>query len=157
MMKFVVKGASQSIRAQGNMYKTIQEYHGHYSKSEGIRIDYDGANLRAKTYFRVYENDCQFGNALNNWEIHKQLVHLQGVEFESFTPIEVDNPGDLKRVMLQDYNPSSTESPIYSLSQLHIYIDSPSQKQKLSIPPHRLLNTSVSTSRLSDTTRTSVT
>ena len=121
MMNFVVKGASQSIRAQGNVYKTIQEYHGHYSKSEGIRIDYDGANLRAKTYFRMYEKACQFGNALNNWEIHKQLVHLQGVEFESFTPIEVDNPGDLKRVMLQDYNPSSTESPINCLSQLHTY------------------------------------
>ena len=121
VMNFVVKGASQSKGARGNVYKTIQDFQGHYSKSEGIRIDYDGANLRAKTYFRVYENACLFGNALNDWEIHKELLHLQGVEFESFTPTEVDNPGDLERVMLQHYDPSSTESPIYSLNQLHTY------------------------------------
>ena len=110
------------------MYKTIQEFQGHYSTSEGILIHYDHDDLRATTFFRVYENVCPFGNAMNEWEIHKELVYLQGVEFESFTPTVASDPGE-ESVMLQDYDPSSFEAPI-TLSTSYIRTDSLSQTQK---------------------------
>lgn len=120
-MTFLVKGAFQSLGARGNVYKTLQATFGHYSDSDGIRVYYEGQNLRGKAYFISYEHASRFGNEMSDWEIHKELVHLQGVELESNTPTKEDDPGDLKRIMLQDYIPGDTESPIYSLHQLHTY------------------------------------
>ena len=120
-MAFLVKGALQSRGARGNLYKVLQATFGHYCESEGIRIFYDGQHLRGKAYFVSYEHASLFTNKMLEWEIHKELVHLEGVEFESNTPTRENDPGDLKRILLQDYKAGDTESPIYSLNQLHSY------------------------------------
>jgi len=90
-----VRGAKQSNGARrGNVYKFLERHHGFFSKEEGIQIMYEGDNLMVK------ENGdaCNFQTALNEWEIHKELllVNLRGrVEIEPITPAQVPKPSDL--------------------------------------------------------------
>jgi hypothetical protein len=58
---------------------------------------------------------------MNAWEIHTELVSLDGVEIEPRTPEEVDAHGDLQRFFMQDYKPEDWESPCHSLDQLHSF------------------------------------
>lgn len=100
---------------------------GHYSKKDGIQISYENENLKVKSYFLSYESACRFQSALNEWEIHKELVHLEGVLLDPLTPARVDAPSDLLRIYLQNYIPQDSESPCHSINQLHSY--------RLSVPP----------------------
>ena len=58
---------------------------------------------------------------MNEWEIHKELANLSGVEVDPITPQQVPKPLDLQRIRLQDYVPNESESPCQSINQLHSY------------------------------------
>jgi Crinkler effector protein N-terminal domain len=122
-----VLGAVRSSGARGNVFKFLEQHLGHFSQEEGIRVIYDvKGNLNATAYFVTYDTACQFQNAMNEWEIHKELVNLSGVEVDPITPQRVPQPSDLQRIRLQDYKPQESESPCQSINQLHSY--------RLSIP-----------------------
>ena len=82
---------------------------------------YNGEDLTVKVYFEEKRDACDFQNNLNEWEIHKQLANLKGVEIDPVTPAEVPKPSDLERIRLQDYVPHGSESPCQTLDQLHSY------------------------------------
>lgn len=117
----VVRGAKQSNGARGNVYKFLEKHHGLFSKEEGIQIRYEGDDLTVKAYFENEGKACDFQNALNEWEIHKELANLQGVEIDPVTPAQVSRPTDLERIRLQNYHPEETESPCLTLDHLHSY------------------------------------
>ncbi|KAG7342462.1 hypothetical protein IV203_007555 [Nitzschia inconspicua] len=113
--------AKQSKGARGNVFKFLENHYGHYSLTDGIQVDYTGNNLTFKAYFRSYEAACAFQNAMNQWEIHKELAHLGGVTLDPPTPAAVPWQSDFTRFYLQDYKPNDHESPCQTLDQLHSY------------------------------------
>eukprot|EP00545_Synedropsis_sp_CCMP1620_P011822 CAMPEP_0119014332 /NCGR_PEP_ID=MMETSP1176-20130426/9529_1 /TAXON_ID=265551 /ORGANISM="Synedropsis recta cf, Strain CCMP1620" /LENGTH=352 /DNA_ID=CAMNT_0006967487 /DNA_START=22 /DNA_END=1080 /DNA_ORIENTATION=- len=117
----VVKGARNSAGARGNVFKKLQEHHAVYSISEGIDVKYEGDDLSVNAFFFEQSDAFDFQNALNDWEIHKELAHLSGVTIDPKIPVEVDIQGNVTRIMLQDYNPDDSESPCASLNDLHSY------------------------------------
>ena len=123
----IIRGARRSNGARGNVFEFLEREIGHYSKREGIQIFYDHDNLTVKAYFLSYDSACRFQNALNEWEIHKELANLDGVMLDPITPVKIEKPPDLERIYLQDYTPQDSESPFRSIDQLHSY--------RLSIPP----------------------
>ena len=94
---------------------------GRYSEQEGIQIFYEQENLRVKAYFVSEDSACLFQNALNEWEIHKDLANLGGVTLDPLTPARINRPVDLVQIFLQDYTPQDSESPCRSIDQLHSY------------------------------------
>ena len=122
----LVRGAKNSNGARGNVFKLLERHMGHYSKDEGIQIYYTQDDLKLQVYFVSYEPACEFQNALNEWEIHKDLTNLDSVLVDPPTPIRIAKPPHLERIRLQDYNPQEFESPRHSLNQLHSF--------RLSIP-----------------------
>lgn len=59
---------------------------------------------------------------MNEWEIHKELANLNGVEvLDPITPQPIPRPSDLQRLRLQDCTPQDSESPCQSINQLHSY------------------------------------
>lgn len=122
LVKVRVLGAVRSNGARGNVFKFLERHLGHFSEEEGIQILYDvNGNLNATAYFLTYDAACQFQNAMNEWEIHKELANLNGVEVDPITPQRVPQPSDLQRIRLQDYKPQESESPCQSINQLHSY------------------------------------
>mgnify|MGYP000473180020 CR=1 FL=1 len=113
--------AKQSKGARGNVFKLLENHYGHCSLTDGIQVDYTGNNLNFKAYFRSYEAACGFQNAMNQWEIHKELAHLGGVTLDPRTPAAVPWQSDFTRFYLQDYKPKDQESPCQTLDQLHSY------------------------------------
>ena len=117
-----ILGAERSNGARGNVFKFLERHLGHYSQGNGIQIQYDGrGNLTATAYFLTYESACQFQNSMNEWEIHKELANLSGVEVDPITPQQVPKPLDLQRIRLRDYVPNESESQCQSINQLHSY------------------------------------
>mmetsp|Transcript_18343 Transcript_18343/g.35045 ORF Transcript_18343/g.35045 Transcript_18343/m.35045 type:complete len:268 (-) Transcript_18343:736-1539(-) len=104
---------------RGNVYKFLERHNGHYSSDEGIQIEYSGDNLTVKAYFVSYDAACQ--NAMNEWEIHSELAHLDGEKIDPITPARVELPNDLERIRLQDYVAHDSESPCQTLQQLYSY------------------------------------
>lgn len=117
----IVRGASRSNGARGNVFKLLERHKGFYSKSAGIQISYQDDDLHVKAYFKTEDNAFDFQTAMNQWEIHKELANLEGVEIKRESPQEVDSPGDLQHIVMQDYKPEDSESPRQSLNQLHSY------------------------------------
>ena len=117
----VVIGAKQSNGARGNVFKFLERHLGHYSVEEGIQIQYEGDDLYMKAYFLTYESACQLQNALNAWEIHKDLANLRGVTLDPLTPTQIPRPTDLRRIYLQQYQPQDSESSCQTLAHLHSY------------------------------------
>ena len=120
----IVRGAKQSNGARGNVFKFLERHNGHYWEQEGIQIHYNHQDdLTVKAYFLSYYSACQMQNALNEWEIHKDLANLNGVTLDPLTPSKIDLPANaaLKRIYLQDYHPTDSESPCQTLNQLHSY------------------------------------
>ena len=117
-----ILGAERSNGARGNVFKFLERHLGHYSQEKGIQIVYDvRGNLSATAYFFSYESACQFQNSMNEWEIHKELANLGGVEVDPITPQQIRRPLDLQRIRLQDYVPNESESPCQSINFLHAY------------------------------------
>jgi hypothetical protein len=116
-----IKGALQSNGARGNVFKLLQKHFGYYSQEEGIKIIYDGGDLTVKAYFREDRAAMEFQNALHEWEIHKELANLRGVDLDPETPDEVPRPHDLARFYLGLYDPKGSESPCQALGELYSY------------------------------------
>ena len=116
-----VKGALSSRGARGNVYKELQRHHGYFSRAEEKQVVYENDDLLVKAYFRDESHARDFLNAIDNWEIHKYLVSLEGVEIYSLDPEPVPDPGDLTGYYLRYYNPLETESPCDTLDQLESY------------------------------------
>ena len=121
MVGLTVFGALKSNGARGNVYRSLEQHNGHYSLDKGIQIEYSEDNLVVKAYFVSYESACAFQTAMNEWEIHKELVHLEGVNIDPITPAKVPLPQDLERIRLQDYKAQESESPCQTLQHLHSY------------------------------------
>jgi hypothetical protein len=85
----VVKGALRSNGARGNVFKLLERHKGFYSEKEGIQIAYQEDDLHAEAYFKSEDNALEFQTAMNEWEIHKELANLDGVEIKHRTPEEV--------------------------------------------------------------------
>jgi hypothetical protein len=117
----VVKGALRSNGARGNVFKLLERHNGFYSEKIGIQIAYQEDDLHATAYFKTEDNALEFQTAMNEWEIHKELTNLDGVEIERRTPEEVELPDNLQHFIMQDYRPEESESPCQLLSQLHSY------------------------------------
>lgn len=119
----IVKGAKQSKGARGNVYKFLQKHQGYYSEKAGIEISYeeDSDDLRVIAYFRDISHACEFQNALSEWEIHKHLANLDGVDINPSTPEEMDMPNDLERILQQGYDPGDSESPCHTIADLRSY------------------------------------
>ena len=62
-----------------------------------------------------------FQSSINQWEIHKAIALLDGVEIDPPDPEPVRNPRDLTRYYLQHYKPQDSESPCQTLDQLESY------------------------------------
>jgi hypothetical protein len=119
LVSATVRGALQSNGARGNVFQFLEKHLGYFSKEEGIQIMYQGEDLIVKAYFEGKGHACDFQTALNQWEIHKELVNLKGVDIDPVTPVQVQRPSDLERIRLQDYDPKDSESPCHTLDQLH--------------------------------------
>jgi hypothetical protein len=117
----VLKGALNSSGARGNVFKMLQKYHAVYVPSDGIQVSYCEDDLNVQALFLDRKEAYDFQNALNEWEIHKELVNLDGVIIDPETPVEIEMPKRTRRIMLQDYRPSDSESPCESLNDLHSY------------------------------------
>ena len=117
----VVLGARQSNGARGNVFKFLERHNGRYSEQEGIQIFYEHDDLMVKAYFLTDEAASSFQNALNQWDIHKELANLKGVTLDPLTPAQIPRPPDLNRIYLQNYNPQESESPCQTLDQLRSY------------------------------------
>jgi len=79
---------------------------------------------------------------MNQWEIHKELANLNGVEIKRKTPQEVQAPEDLQHFVTQDYKPEGSESRCYSLNQLRSYrLSVPVTDEAEPSEPTRLRNT----------------
>jgi hypothetical protein len=117
----VVKGAINSNGARGNVYKFLQRHVAFFSTDEGLNIKYEDSDLHVNAYFLEMKTACEFQNAMNEWEIHKDLAHLDGVDLVPATPQEVDLPRNLERILLQHYRPQESESPCYTMADLHSY------------------------------------
>mmetsp|Transcript_19580 Transcript_19580/g.53890 ORF Transcript_19580/g.53890 Transcript_19580/m.53890 type:complete len:344 (-) Transcript_19580:114-1145(-) len=122
----VVRGALRSQGARGNVYKALQASQGFYSSQEGKKITYQGDDLQVTAYFLEVSKAMDFQNALNQWEIHKELALLDGIELRTPNPERLPEKHDLVRFYLQDYKPEDSESPCHTLNQLASY--------KLSVP-----------------------
>jgi len=107
--------------ARGNVYKELQRHHGYFSGVEEKQVVYENDDLLVKAYFRDESHARDFLNALDNWEIHKFLVSLEGVEIYSLDPELVSDPGDLTGYYLRYYIPSETESHCDTLDLLESY------------------------------------
>eukprot|EP00543_Licmophora_paradoxa_P018113 CAMPEP_0202477432 /NCGR_PEP_ID=MMETSP1360-20130828/93940_1 /ASSEMBLY_ACC=CAM_ASM_000848 /TAXON_ID=515479 /ORGANISM="Licmophora paradoxa, Strain CCMP2313" /LENGTH=334 /DNA_ID=CAMNT_0049104677 /DNA_START=59 /DNA_END=1060 /DNA_ORIENTATION=+ len=116
-----VKNAVNSHGARGNAYKLLERYGGCYSEAESKQVVYDGDDLMVKAYFWDRRGAMEFQTAMNNWEIHKALVNLDGIEIIPRDPLPVPQPADLTRFFLQDYTPNDSESPCDGLDQLESY------------------------------------
>ena len=82
---------------------------------------YSGDDLLFKAYFYTLEAACGFQNAMYEWEIHKDLAHLDGVNLDPPTPLLVDAKEDFERIYLQHYIPTDSDSQCVTLDQLHYY------------------------------------
>lgn len=116
-----IMGAMSCAGARGNVYKLLERHHGGYSEAEGHGVTYSSNDLTIKAYFKSYEKACDFQNELNSWEMHKELVHLDGVNVFPKEPVEVALPNDFQRFTILDYNPSTSESPCDDLDMLRSY------------------------------------
>jgi len=116
-----VMNALNSQGARGNVYKLLEKYGACYSEAESKQVVYDGENLIVKAYFKDERAATEFQTALNGWEIHRALVHLDGIEIIPRNPLPVPRPPDLNRFILQDYEPRDSESPCDGLDQLESY------------------------------------
>ena len=117
----MVKGALRSQGARGNVYKALEHHQAFRSVSEGPQITYIDEDLVFKVYFKKDTKAMKFQSALLEWETHKELANLDGVELDSPDPQRVPNPEDLTRYLLSQYHPSESESPCQSLHQLASY------------------------------------
>jgi hypothetical protein len=84
-------------------------------------VFYSGNDLLFKAYFYTLDAACGFQNAMYEWEIHKDLAHLDGVSLDPPTPLLVDAKEDFERIYLQHYIPTDSDSPCATLDQLHSY------------------------------------
>ncbi|KAL3921033.1 MAG: hypothetical protein SGILL_002967 [Bacillariaceae sp.] len=121
LVSAVVKGALRSQGARGNVYKALEKNHGLFSKSAGMQIAYSADDLVVKAYFGTNGEAMSFQTALNEWELHKTLMLLDGVEIDPPDPVAVHRPQDLSRFYLQYYQPNESESPCQTLNQLESY------------------------------------
>lgn len=117
----LVKGALRSNGARGNVYKGLEKHSGLYSLSEGKQVKYVGDDLDVKVYFQTYESATRFQSFLNEWELHKALLLLDGVDINPPDPEPINRPPDLTRFYLQHYDPQESESPCETLNQLASY------------------------------------
>eukprot|EP00977_Amphora_coffeiformis_P030349 scaffold46454_cov298-Amphora_coffeaeformis.AAC.2 len=101
LVSAVVKGALRSQGARGNVYKALEKHHGLFSKSKGKGVAYIGDDLVVRAYFESNREAMSFQTALNEWELHKTLILLDGVEITP--PDPVHRPQDLSRFYLQYY------------------------------------------------------
>ena len=116
-----VMNALNSHGARGNVYKLLEKYGARYSAAESKQVVYDGNDLTVKAYFKDERAATEFQTALNGWEIHRHLVNLDGIEISPRDPLPVSQPPDLTRFILQDYEPTDSESPCDGLDQLESY------------------------------------
>lgn len=121
LVSAVVKGALRSQGARGNVYKALEKHHGFFSRSAGKQVTYLGDDLDVKAYFNTDEAAMSFQSALNEWELHKTLILLDGVEIDPPEPVPIRRPHDLSRFYLQHYQPNDSESPCQTLNQLESY------------------------------------
>lgn len=120
-VRATIMGAICCAGARGNVYKLLERHHGGYSEAEGHGVTYSSNDLTIKAYFKSYEKACDFQNVLKSWEMHKELVHLDGVNVIPKEPIEVALPSDFQRFTILDYDPSTSESPCDGLDMLESY------------------------------------
>jgi hypothetical protein len=117
----VVRGGLNSSGARGNVFKMLEKYCAVYVPADGIQIEYNEDDLYIQALFLEWEQACGFQSALNKWEIHKELANLNGVTIDPRTPVEVERPRTVCRIILQDYRPGDSESPCESLHDLPSY------------------------------------
>jgi hypothetical protein len=98
LVSATVRGALQSNGARGNVFKMLEKHRGYFSKEKGIQITYQGEDLMVKGYFKEEGDACDFQTTLNQWEIHKELVNLKGVDIFPVTPAQVQRPSDLEQI-----------------------------------------------------------
>jgi len=94
------KGALRSQGARGNVYNALEMHHGLFSKSAGEQVTYIGDDLVVKAYFESNRETMSFQAAFNEWELHKTLILLDGVEIDPPDPVPVHRPCDLSRFYL---------------------------------------------------------
>lgn len=118
-----IVGALSCSGARGNVYKFLGRHHGGYSEAKGHEefVKYSSNDLLVKGYFRSYDKARDFQNELIGWEMHKELVHLAGVDVSPVEPVELILPSDFRPFRLLDYDPSSSESPCGDLDMLRSY------------------------------------
>ena len=122
----IVRGALRSHGARGNVYKALEANQGFYSEQEGKSVTYRGDDLEVTAYFKQENKAMEFQSALNQWELHKELALLDGIDLITPNPDPLPQKQDLVRFYLQDYQPQNSESPCHTLNQLASY--------RLSIP-----------------------
>jgi len=113
-----VKGALRSNRARGNVYKALEKHNGLFSKSEGKQVTYEGDDLVVRAYFEDSGKAMSFQTSINEWELQKVLLLIDGVEINPPDPEPVRKPHDLTRFYLQYYKPQDSESTCQTLDQL---------------------------------------
>lgn len=103
------------------MYRFLERHNGRYLKDLGIQVGYDGDNLSVKASSLSNESARAFQNAMNEWEIHQELAHLDGVTIDPITSCRVSMPTDLESSYSQDYVAQDLELPCQALQQLQSY------------------------------------
>ena len=90
-------------------------------------VKYVEDDLIVNALFLEQADAFNFQNDVSEWDMHKELVNLSGITIDPKTPVEIDRPNKVSRIMLQDYKPNAFESPCVSLNDLSSY--------KLFVPP----------------------
>ena len=121
-VSIVVKGALRSHGSRGNVYKTLEKCRGCFRISAGKEVKYVNDDLVVKAYFLQESDAMDFQSSINQWEIHKTLLSIDGVEIDPPDPQRVRLlREDISRYYLQHYTPCDSESPCESLNHLESY------------------------------------
>jgi hypothetical protein len=110
----VVEGARHFAGARGNVFRMLEKYGAAYAPSDGgvhRHVKYIEDSLHVEALFLSWEQACGFQSAMNEWEIKRfRFANPSGMIFDPKTPMEVERPYIVTRIMRQDYEPTTSES-----------------------------------------------
>ena len=127
-------GAKKKKVIRGTIYRCAQEHKACYSLEHSKSIYYDGSSndLNIALLFRERSEADSFLVFLSHWYLNNPLIVQHGdVAVEDKKVIYVVESG-LKEVLLSDYDPTDSESPIQALDELAAVPSSESNVSALS-------------------------
>ena len=127
-------GAKKKKGIRGTIYRRAEEHKACYSLEHSKSIYYDGSSNDLNIALLFRESDAgSFLVFLSHWHLNNPLIVQPGdVAVEGKKVVYVVK-SDLKEVLLSDYDPTGSESPIQTLEELAVVPSSESNVSALSM------------------------